>query len=110
MNRVLLPCVSFALLAAAQPAAAGSVGQHLAERMIFAGNYCPRGWMPLEGQELPISQNQALFSLLGGFTYGGNGTTTFRLPAAKPLFEADANGNQVPVAVCIATTGIFPSF
>jgi microcystin-dependent protein len=51
----------------------------LAEIKIFAGNFAPRGWAFCEGQLLPISQNQALFSLLGT-TYGGDGRTTFALP------------------------------
>ena len=51
----------------------------LAEIRIFAGNFAPRGWAQCDGQLLPISQNTALFSLLGT-TYGGNGTTTFALP------------------------------
>ena len=42
-------------------------------------NFAPRGWAELNGQLLPIAQNQALFSLLGT-TYGGNGQTTFALP------------------------------
>jgi microcystin-dependent protein len=46
---------------------------------IFAGNFAPRGYMLCQGQLLSISQNAALFSLLGT-TYGGNGTTTFALP------------------------------
>ncbi|MFC4872779.1 phage tail protein [Negadavirga shengliensis] len=46
---------------------------------LFAGNFAPRGWMFCQGQLLPISQNQALFAILGT-TYGGNGTTTFALP------------------------------
>jgi len=41
--------------------------------------FCPRDYAPAEGQILPISQNTALFSLLGT-TYGGNGQTTFALP------------------------------
>lgn len=45
----------------------------------FAGNYVPRGWLSCDGQVLAISQNQALFSLLGT-TYGGDGRTTFKLP------------------------------
>ncbi|ESQ90206.1 hypothetical protein ABAC460_10675 [Asticcacaulis sp. AC460] len=45
----------------------------------FAGSYVPRGYLACEGQLLSISQNIALFSLLGT-TYGGNGTTTFALP------------------------------
>jgi microcystin-dependent protein len=45
----------------------------------FAFNFPPRGWASCAGQLLPISQNTALFSLLGTF-YGGNGTSTFALP------------------------------
>jgi microcystin-dependent protein len=51
----------------------------LAEIKLFAGNFAPRGWAMCNGQILPISQNTALFSLLGT-TYGGNGQTTFALP------------------------------
>jgi microcystin-dependent protein len=47
--------------------------------MLFAGNFAPRGWALCEGQILPISQNTALFSILGT-TYGGNGTVDFALP------------------------------
>ena len=46
---------------------------------LFAGNFAPRSWAFCQGQILAISQNTALFSLLGT-TYGGNGTTTFALP------------------------------
>jgi len=45
----------------------------------MAFNFPPKGWAFCNGQLLPISQNQALFSLLGT-TYGGNGVTTFALP------------------------------
>jgi microcystin-dependent protein len=51
----------------------------LAEIVLFAGNFAPRGWAFCAGQILAISQNTALFSLLGT-TYGGNGQTTFALP------------------------------
>ncbi|HYM01970.1 MAG TPA: tail fiber protein [Stellaceae bacterium] len=51
----------------------------IGELMIFAGNFAPRGWALCDGQLLAISQNQALFSILGT-TYGGNGTQTFALP------------------------------
>lgn len=51
----------------------------LAEIRIFAGNFAPVGWALCNGQLLPISQNTALFSLLGT-NYGGNGTSTFGLP------------------------------
>lgn len=46
---------------------------------MFAGNFAPRSWAFCDGQLLPISQNQALFSLLGTI-YGGDGRTTFALP------------------------------
>src|SRR4051812_28387187 len=51
----------------------------LAMVFMFAGNFAPRGFASCEGQILAISQNTALFSLLGT-TYGGNGQTTFALP------------------------------
>jgi microcystin-dependent protein len=47
--------------------------------MMFAGNFAPRGWALCNGQLLSISQNTALFSILGT-TYGGDGMTTFALP------------------------------
>ena len=50
-----------------------------AEIRIFAGNFAPRGWAFCDGQLLPISQNTALFSLIGT-TYGGDGRTTTALP------------------------------
>ena len=51
----------------------------VAEIRIFAFNFPPRGWAFCNGQLLPISQNTALFSLLGT-TYGGDGKSTFALP------------------------------
>lgn len=46
---------------------------------IVAFNFAPQGWAMANGQIMPISQNSALFSLVGT-TYGGDGVTTFRLP------------------------------
>ncbi|WP_017328064.1 phage tail protein [Synechococcus sp. PCC 7336] len=51
----------------------------IAEIRIFAGNFAPRSWAFCNGQLLPISQNTALFSLIGT-TYGGDGRTTTALP------------------------------
>lgn len=51
----------------------------LGEVKLFAGNFAPRGWAFCQGQLLSISQNTALFSILGT-TYGGDGRTTFGLP------------------------------
>lgn len=49
------------------------------EIRIFAGNFAPRGWAMCNGQLMPLSQNTALFSLLG-VTYGGDGKSNFALP------------------------------
>lgn len=51
----------------------------VAEIRIFPFNFAPKGWAFCDGQLLPLSQNTALFSLLGT-TYGGNGKSTFALP------------------------------
>ena len=53
----------------------GTIG----EIRMFAGNFAPRNWALCQGQLMSISQNTALFSILGT-TYGGNGQTTFALP------------------------------
>lgn len=53
--------------------------QFVAEIRIFGFNFAPRGWAICSGQILPISQNTALFSLVGT-QYGGNGTSNFALP------------------------------
>lgn len=63
--------------------------QFVAEIRIFAGNFAPTGWALCQGQLLPISQNTALFSLLGTF-YGGNGLSNFALPD----FQGRAPMNQ----------------
>ena len=51
----------------------------LGQIQMFGFNFPPRGWAKCDGQLLPISQNSALFSLLGTI-YGGDGRTTFGLP------------------------------
>jgi microcystin-dependent protein len=51
----------------------------VAEIRILANNFAPKGWAFCDGQLLPISQNTALFSLLGT-TYGGDGKSIFALP------------------------------
>ncbi len=61
----------------------------IGEIRMFAGNYAPQGWALCDGQLLAISQNDALFSLLGT-TYGGDGRTTFGLPDMRgrlPIHE-----------------------
>lgn len=51
----------------------------VAEIRMFPFNFAPKGWAWCDGQLMPLSQNTALFSLLGT-TYGGNGTSNFALP------------------------------
>jgi microcystin-dependent protein len=66
----------------------------VAEIRIFPFNFVPKGWARCDGQLLPISQNTALFSLLGT-TYGGDGKSTFALPdlqGAAPMHPGQGPG------------------
>jgi microcystin-dependent protein len=74
----------------------------LAEIRSFSFGFIPKGWAACNGQILPISQNQALFSLLGT-TYGGNGISTFALPnlqgrtavhAGEDIVLGEASGEE----------------
>lgn len=56
----------------------------VAEIRIFPFNFAPKGWAFCDGQLMPISQNTALFSLLGT-TYGGDGKSTFALPNLQTM-------------------------
>jgi microcystin-dependent protein len=72
------------------------------EIRIFAGNFAPNGWSFCNGQLLAISQNQALFALIGTF-YGGDGVTTFQLPDLRgrvPIHQGTS-----PVSGTPYTTG-----
>jgi len=66
----------------------------VAEIRIFGFNFAPTGWAMCDGQILPISQNTALFSLLGT-TYGGDGKSNFALPnlqGTAPLQQGQGPG------------------
>jgi microcystin-dependent protein len=66
----------------------------VAEIRIFGFNFPPTGWAFCNGQLLPISQNTALFSLLGTF-YGGDGKSTFGLPnlqGSVPIHQGQGQG------------------
>src|SRR6266540_1965408 len=70
----------------------------VAEIRMFACNFAPTGWALCNGQLLPISQNTALFSLVGTF-YGGDGKSTFALPNMQdsaPTHQgiSSASGNE----------------
>jgi microcystin-dependent protein len=67
---------------------------YLGEIRLFAGNFAPRYWALCNGQIMSISQNTALFSILGT-TYGGDGRTTFALPnlsGKAPMHWGDGQG------------------
>lgn len=61
------------------PTQAAADEPYIGQLVLGGQNFCPRGFAVAEGQLLPISQNSALFSLLGTM-YGGDGRTTFGLP------------------------------
>jgi microcystin-dependent protein len=66
----------------------------VAEIRMFGFNFSPTGWAQCNGQLLPISQNTALFSLLGTF-YGGDGKSTFALPDLQdsvPIHQGQGSG------------------
>ena len=112
---------------------------YVGEVMTFAGNFCPEGFLPANGQFLSISQNPALFALLGT-TYGGDGISIFVLPdlqgrtavgTGEGVLIGQTGGNmntvtsqfaiaksvQVPrtqspflgLTQCVSLFGIFPS-
>ena len=66
---------------------------YVAQITMFAGNYNPRGYAFCSGQLLPISQNTALFSLLGT-TFGGDGETTYGLPDFRGRNPVGSQGNN----------------
>ncbi len=80
---------------------AAAVEPYLGEIKLFPYNATPEGWMPARGQTMSITQNTALYSLLG-LNFGGDGKTTFSLPN---LSGAAPDG----MGYYIALNGIFPS-
>ena len=66
----------------------------VAEIRLFPFNFAPKGWATCDGQILPVTQNTALFSLVGT-TYGGDGHSTFALPdlsRASPMHAGQGSG------------------
>ena len=66
---------------------------YIGEIRMFAGNFAPAGWMFCDGQAMPISENDALFVVLGT-TYGGDGEETFNLPNLKgrlPMHQGNSH-------------------
>jgi microcystin-dependent protein len=68
----------------------------IGEIRMFGGSFAPYGWAMCNGQVVPISQNEALYQLIGT-TYGGNGQTTFQLPNLQgrvPIHQGQGTGLQ----------------
>jgi microcystin-dependent protein len=81
MERKLILMLAVTALLVAVPAATAQVGgqPYVGEILLAGFNFAPNGWALCQGQLMPISQNTALFSLLGT-NFGGDGKTTFALP------------------------------
>jgi hypothetical protein len=77
---------------------------YLGEVITLGTNFCPTGFLPMNGQLLSIGDYEDLFTLIGT-RYGGNNQTTFALPAMPPTKTATGE----PVLFCIAAFGIYPS-
>lgn len=73
--------------------------------ILFAGDYAPQGWMYCNGATIAIQQYEALYAILGD-TYGGDGSTNFKLPN---LVGPVSTGNTLPVNYIICTDGVFPN-
>jgi len=78
--------------------------EYLGVVKLFAGNFAPRGWAYCDGQLLSLSQNTALFSLLGT-TYGGNGVSTFALPKLDSVIS----GKDAEIKYIICLVGMYPT-
>jgi len=74
---------------------------YLGQIEALAFNFAPTGWLPCDGREMQIMQNQALFALLGT-TYGGDGQVSFALPKLAPITP------QGPQFFIAASQTIFP--
>jgi len=75
---------------------------------IFPFGFAPYGWQLCNGALLLVTQNQALFSLLG-YRYGGNGSTTFAVPDLRNAIPyPNPNPTTPDMAYYIATQGLYP--
>jgi microcystin-dependent protein len=85
---------------------------YIGEIRMFAGNFAPVGWAFCEGQLMPISENDALFTLIGT-TYGGDGQETFALPnlaGRLPMHQGNLHtiGEMAGVESVTLTTSQIP--
>ena len=80
----------------------------VAEIRVFGFQFAPKGWAHCDGQLLPISQNTALFSLLGTW-YGGDGKSTFGLPDLQDRAAVAAGQGQSLTEYFLGDTGGTPT-
>ena len=133
--RTTMAALALAGSAAMTIPAPASAEPFVGETRMVGYTWCPRGWAEANGQLLAISQNSALFSLLGT-TYGGDGRTTFGLPDLRGRLPIHTDGNSAnrqgstrpggmaepsddgsgvltpgtqALHICIATVGVYPS-
>ena len=94
MRKIYIKFVFLFFAVISLPANAAAVEPYVGEIRMFAGNFAPQGWAYCDGQLLAVSQNDALFSLLGTI-YGGDGRTTFGLPDLRgrvPIHQGTGPG------------------
>ncbi|GGH06949.1 phage tail protein [Mucilaginibacter phyllosphaerae] len=80
----------------------------IGEIKMFAGNFAPKGWALCNGSLMSISQNSALFSILGT-TYGGDGSSSFALPNLQgrtPVHVGQGPGSYYPLGAAVGTENV----
>jgi len=100
-RQAVVPAIVLAVLATDNTHAI--VNAYLGQVITVGGNFCPTGFLSLDGQLLSTTTYEPLFDLIGA-KYGGNGVTTFALPTVPPTRTATGE----PVLYCIAASGSFP--
>jgi microcystin-dependent protein len=81
---------------------------YIGEIRMFGGSFAPAGWAFCNGQVMPISENDALFQLIGT-TYGGDGQTTFALPNLQsrlPIHQGQGPGQSYQLAEMAGTESV----
>ena len=81
---------------------------YVGEIRMFGGNFAPLGWMFCAGQQLPISEYDTLFTLIGT-TYGGDGQETFNLPDLQgriPIHQGSVGGTQFTIGENAGTESV----
>ncbi len=96
--------VAMGLNAVASAPALAQAEPILGQLTLFGTDWCPRGWAKANGALLPISQNAALFSLLGT-TYGGNGQTNFALPDLQGRAPVSYSANM-PIGLATGSSTV----